>query len=239
MSASLSHNTVKPTFVQAREYFQFRLNQENSLKQFKANQHNIKLAHVVELKKHDGVSLKRINAAITVFKKYAPKDKLSVYDFIINGLDRSFVRHYEDHKGIIIDYIEICFSLADSLKTFRNKSKKAYTDFKKDIVIDLSLLNLSYVNFKATLDTFNTMNISSKEFIKAKAELFYLNDIADEFFIKCVRDIELVRHHLNLEQHLADKNKQVYAEEIRKMFNQSKKESQEDEIKQILLAMGV
>ena len=153
----------KETTPIRRSYFEFRLKHERSLDEFKRIQNTCKKELDKALKTLDGISLLRIRNAITLVKKiiYKSPDELAddAFKLIIDGMERSFSRHYINSKDQIICYLKNTFKLQAELREYRNQKKKDFEKFKKNLKrqhYDVSLLNLAYNEYKRTIDYIKT-----------------------------------------------------------------------------------
>ena len=217
----------------AKEYFNFRLLQEQELYTIKKKQNVIKRYLLNDLKSCEGIYVKRINNAITIYKKIPTKTSITVFDFVINGLERSFKRHYNEHKEQILKYINGIFKLYDELKEFRKTKKKAFKKFKKSFDnTDLTMYNLAYIQFQNKLKAFKFLKISYVEFEKLMNDYKFMKDIIDEYMFEFSKDID---------SKIENKQEEIYLEEIKSLFNldDDKKSLMEKEVLAILTEMNI
>lgn len=217
----------------AEEYFNFRLLQEQELYTICKKQNIIKNYLLKELKTCDNINVKRINNAITIFKKIPTKSSITVFDFIINDLNGLCKRHYETHKDQIEKYINGIFRLQDELVKFRKEKKKAFKKFKLSYDnIDLTMYNLAYIKLKSTLKAFKSSNVPYSEFKKLTIEYNFLEDVIEEYMVELAKDID---------SKFENAQEEIYLEQIQSLFNlnDTKQSLQEREVLAILANMNI
>ena len=215
----------KETTSIGRSYFEFRLKHERLLDEFKRIQNTRKKELDKVLKTLDGISPLRIRNAITLVKKiiYKSPDELAddAFKLIIDGLERSFSRHYINSKDQIICYLNNTFKLQAELREHRNKKKKDFEKFKNNLKrqhYDVSLLNLAYNEYKRTIDYIKTQNITIEEYNKRVIEYDHLNDVIIEFIkIEYNNILNAKRVIENKKQEKINKER-LYDEAIKTMF---------------------
>ena len=215
----------KETTSIGRSYFEFRLKHERLLDEFKRIQNTRKKELDKVLKTLDGISPLRIRNAITLVKKiiYKSPDELAddTFKLIIDGLERSFSRHYINSKDQIIYYLNNTFKLQAELREYRNKKKKDFEKFKNNLKrqhYDVSLLNLAYNEYKRTIDYIKTQNITIEEYNKRVIEYDHLNDVIIEFIkIEYNNILNAKRVIENKKQEKINKER-LYDEAIKTMF---------------------
>lgn len=220
----------------AKEYFNLRLLHEGQMQELKNQQFHIKKELLAALKKCKNISKKRIDTAITVYKSFALKESITVYDFIINGLERSFLRHYENNKEAIIQYIDGIFKLRSEIEAFRKVKNKEINIFKKkNSHLNFIILSHFYTQLSTSLKTYETIK-SVQEYESSMFEYSFMQAIVDEYFINETAKIEKVRR----EKYDTDKNRKenekIYLDAFKDMFNldKTKRDQQKDEIYSIL-----
>lgn len=239
------NNNCKTIHVLENEYFELRIKHESDLQLLKSDQLKKKKALLKKIKK-EGVSKLRINNAITLLKKltYKSIDELTneTYDLILSNLERSFKRHYESNEKNIKDYICGIYKLQKDLRIFRQNKKIELNKLKKKIKlygIDLSMLNLSYNEFKKTISYIKNKDITINEYNKKVSEYNYLNKIAEHFIISEYDKIIKEKIESNIKKEQERKEHEQYLKMISQMFGLEQKPILEEEkiVGDILMGM--
>lgn len=241
--------TVNKNLTNERSYFEFRLKHERSLTEFKERQNECKKTFDAELKKLVGVSPLRVRNAITLIKKITYKNAeeraVDAFEMIMNGMERSFARHYENSKSQIIDYLTNIFKLQDESKDYRNKKKKEFDVFKKELRnngYDVSILNMAYIEFKNTLNYIKTQDITIDEYNERVKKYEYLNDLVSEF-VNNEYDVLFNKKQIIEKQKQEKLDKEnLYKEAVKSLFgitskHEEKKRAEEDLINSVLMSM--
>lgn len=230
-----------------KKYFNLRLEQEKELSEIKSKHNLIKKESVDELKKCKNVSVLRINQAISMLKKMSYLDidsKVNMtYDTVLNNMERSFKRHYENNESSIKKYIQTMYLLQTKLSDFRKTKKKVFDSFKNKLrqnKIDPSILNQSYIEFKNVISYIKSENITLDEYNKRVSKYEYLNDLSNSFIIDEYNKIKSIRDEKIEHQRNKEKQEEMYAKAINDMFGLAEADNhkkEEDFITSILLDM--
>lgn len=220
-----------------KEYFELRIEQEYSLSKFKKDQSIQKVQLKKNIKKLKGVSQTRINSAITLIKKLAHKSVKErtdeTFELIISSMERSFLRHYENAESEIKEYIKSIYELQDDLKLFRKEKKKIFNGFKKRVKsynIDLTMLNLAYNEFKATISYIKKEDISLAEYNIRVSKYTYLNKLAESFIVSEYNQLQELKHEKEQEKENKRLEQELYLKTLNEMFGlETKKEVSNDE----------
>lgn len=215
--------------IQAKSYFALRLKHENDLTTLKSKQKVIKKFLIKNLKNCKGIYLKRIDAAIYLFNKYPTQTNININDIILDGLERSFSRHYIEHKEAIQTYVSGVNKLQKELDQFRKAKKKEINTFKKENDLDFVILNYHYnklTNLQKTYTKYNSLS----EFNDAIKKYNFVQDIVDEFFNIFVAETEIQRED-DLEQRLLGVlNNNLYVESVSKVVDKDRSKSEQQRV---------
>jgi hypothetical protein len=227
-----------------RKYFELRKEQEDELDKLKRNQNKIKKKATNDIACLSGVSITRVNHAITLMKKLTllsiEKQIDDTFALLLSNLERSFIRHYQKNELKIKSYIETIFTLQRELMQFRKEKKKIFNDFKKILSknnIDTGMLNSSYLEYKTAVKYITSEDITLEEYHARKKKYSYINEIANDFIsYECERLEEKRKANIELE-----KQEELYLIAVNDMFgfNKDEKSSEEKMIMDILTNMDI
>lgn len=224
------------------EYFDLRLKQERMLQQFKDTQKLSKKNLVKAISSINGVSKRTIDDAISFCKKINIKTPEDIYDTVVNSLHQNNKRYYINNRHLVIEYIEKLQILKKDLIKFKGDLKNDLNKFKKtNLYCNVSVLNNYYSKFTNDLKTFLRLGITVDEYERLVKEYNFAEEIMYEIFIKEAKKIEIELLEYKKQEQIKLDNQKVYENVLSSMFisTDKKEKDQEDEIMQILLAMGV
>lgn len=227
-------------------YFDTRIQQEKELQSFKDSQKKTKRALVEYVNKHDGVSIRRVNDAITLFKKVKYLDNrqktIETYKMVLSNMNERYLKNYTVAENDIKTYINNVYMLQDKLAEYRKTKKKEFNKLKNDIKaagIDLHMLNMSYIKFKESIKHIKEHNISLDDYKELLTEYNYLNEVVD-YYISQEYDIIIegkIKKRDREEE--CKKIENVYMESMKDMFNiaPKNKDTEAEFIYSILMEM--
>lgn len=236
--------------VLERKYFETRKRHEDEIEDLKAKQSARKKEMLEDLKRLKGVSKKRIHNAITLMKKMSHKSvedrAVDTYDIIINTMERSFKRHYEDNIEAIISYIIEIYTLQDEMKAKRAENKRELDSVKEKLRsngIDPTVVNMAYNEYKTVVSYIKNNDISIEEYNEKMRKYAYLDNLIQYSILKEYSKIESDREILENEKAKLKESEDQYMKimagiyGIKEESERKKKESKEDEITDILMEM--
>lgn len=218
-----------PPSTQVKSYFELRLKHENDLSTLKSKHKVIKKFLINNLKNSKGISIRRIDSAIVLFNNYPTQNNVTIHDVITNELERSFLRHYVEHREAIQTYVNGINRLNKELFQFRKAKKKEINTFKKDNDLDFVILNFHYNKLTNLTKTYSKYN-NLTEFNNAVDEYNFVQDIVGEFFNIFVAKTE-IQHEEDLEEQLLDDlNNTLYVETVSTIVNKDRTKAEQQRI---------
>lgn len=217
----------------ARKYFDFRLLQESVIQSVKNEHKLIKKSLIKMIKSCKNVSLRRIDNAISIHKKYPIKNNDTVFDFIISDLNGVSLQNYLDNKHIVQMYIDGIFKINDEMKEAIKLKKREFNKFKRSINVDLTLLNKYYLEFKSEILTYKKLGMLEDGYKEFIIENKFIEDVKNEYVcleIKKIDESIVEKMRLKREKERLD---QIHIEALTSMFNIEEKPVS-DEMKMVL-----
>jgi hypothetical protein len=225
----------------AKLYFDFRLKQEELINAIKKRHAEVKKTLIGIIKKHKNVSIRRITDAIVISKKLQLSGTESIFNMIIAGLEGKRLENYENAKDEIKTYIEEVAEMSAELKEARRAKRKEFNKFKKEIDIDLTMLNHYYLQLKADIITYHKLKLNEKSFDKLVQETAFLKDVKEEYFRKEIKKIDKQRVKDIQEKRHKKEQEELQANYVLAMFGVDGNEEDDEEkaVFEILMNSGL
>lgn len=160
-----SENRVIQEYDILKKYLITRLQMDEDLKSFNANQTIIKKDKAQTLWE-DGVSVYRIDTAIKMFKKFNGYDSDikqsadNIFNLIVNDLGSRYKPTYMNSEKLIKEYINYCLEMNQEKVQFKEK-QKLELDILKNEIYDCGfipkVLNNVYTNIKLSISSYTAL----------------------------------------------------------------------------------
>lgn len=232
-------NTQKDS---AQRYFDFRKTQENFINDIKDSQKIKKKSLLNKLKKHKNVSIQRIDRVISASKYLLISDTTVLFDIIVSDLTGKCLDNYVSAKEVINDYINGIFEMHSELAKARKQKSKEFKKFKKEINMNLTMLNHYYNQLKLDIITYRTLNVSADEYKQIIEDSKVIDEVREEYFQEEIKKIDAKRQQNQDEKERKEELKRVQIEAAYSMFGMKQPTPLEetDEFKSIMdLILGL